>query len=122
MRPYWPMVGLLIVGSYAATLLAGLLPVLMAPILDLALGRGIQATAPGGLGDLSLNNLGAAFFHAVGVERVASPFTGVLLLCGLYVVAGGLKAVFDFSNYLLPLWVRGRRGPPLQPGPFQHLL
>jgi len=122
MRPYWPMVALLIVGSYAATLLAGLLPVLMAPILDLALGRGIQTAAPGGLGGLSLNNLGAAFFHAVGVERVASPFTGVLVLCALYVATGVLKAGLDFGNYLFALWVRTRAGADMQRDLFQHLL
>jgi subfamily B ATP-binding cassette protein MsbA len=122
MRPYWPMVALLIAGSYAATLLAGLLPVLMAPILDLALGRGIQAAAPGGLGGLSLNNLGATFFHIVGVERVASPFAGVLLLCGLYVAAGVLKAIVDFANYVLALWIRTRAGAAMQRDLFQHLL
>jgi subfamily B ATP-binding cassette protein MsbA len=122
MRPYWPMVALLIVGSYLATLLAGLLPVLMAPILDLALGRGIEASAPSGLGALSLNNLGAAFFHAVGVEHVASPFTGVLLLCALYVTAGVLKASVDFANYVLALWIRTRAGAAMQRDLFQHLL
>ena len=122
LRPYWPMVTLLIAGSYAATLFAGLLPVLMAPILDLALGRGIQPSAVGGLGGLSLNNLGAAFFHAIGVERVASPFTGVLLLCALYIAAGVLRAIVDFANYLLALWIRTRAAAAMQRDLFQHLL
>ena len=36
--PYWWAVGLLLLTSYLATALAALFPVLMAPILDLALG------------------------------------------------------------------------------------
>jgi len=122
MRPYWPAVVMLIAGSYAATLLAGLLPVIMAPILDLALGRGVQAAPPSGVGGLSLNNLGATFFHAVGVERVASPFTGVLVLCAIYVGTGVLKAFVDFANYILTLWIRTRAGAAMQRDLFQHLL
>src|SRR5206468_1233045 len=122
MRPYWPKVALLIGVSYAATLLAGLLPVLMAPILDLALGRGVQAAAPAGLGGLSLNNLGATFFHAVGIERVASPFKGVVVLCLLYVAVGWLKAIVDFASYILTLWIRTRAGAAMQRDLFQHLL
>jgi len=122
LRPYWPKVALLIGVSYAATLLAGLLPVLMAPILDLALGRGVQAAAPAGLGGLSLNNLGATFFHAVGIERVASPFKGVVVLCLLYVAVGWLKAIVDFASYILTLWIRTRAGAAMQRDLFQHLL
>jgi ATP-binding cassette, subfamily B, bacterial MsbA len=121
MAPYWPAVGLLIVTSYAATVLAGLLPVLMAPILDLALGRGVQP-ATGGLGGLSLNNLGAMFFRAVGIEHVASPFTGVFLLCAAYVAVGVAKAFVDFGNYLLVLWIRIRAGAAMQRDLFRHLL
>ncbi|PYQ04957.1 MAG: hypothetical protein DMF83_16790 [Acidobacteria bacterium] len=122
MRPYWPKVALLIGVSYTATLLAGLLPVLMAPILDLALGRGVQAAPPAGLGGLSLNNLGATFFHAVGIERVASPFKGVVVLCLLYVAVGWLKAGVDFASYILTLWIRTRAGAAMQRDLFQHLL
>src|SRR2546428_3766148 len=81
MRPYWPKVALLIGVSYTATLLAGLLPVLMAPILDLALGRGVQAAPPAGLGGLSRQKPGGTVFHAVRLGRVASPFQGVVVLC-----------------------------------------
>ena len=122
MRPYWPAVALLIGVSYAATLLAGLLPVVMAPILDLALGRGVQAAPPSGVGGLSLNNLGATFFHAVGIERVASPLKGVFVLCVVYVAVGWLKAVVDFAGYILTLWIRTRAGAAMQRDLFQHLL
>ena len=38
LAPYWPAVALLVAVTYAAMALAALLPVLMAPLLDLALG------------------------------------------------------------------------------------
>jgi subfamily B ATP-binding cassette protein MsbA len=118
--PYWPAVLVLLASSYLATALAGLLPVLMAPILDLALGRGVAA--PPSRSGLDLNNLGAAFFGALGVDRVDSPLRGVALLCAAYVAAGALKAVVDFGNYLLALWIRIRAGAAIQRDLFQHLL
>ena len=42
--PYWWAVGLLLVTSYLATALAASFPVLMAPILDLALGTSREAS------------------------------------------------------------------------------
>jgi subfamily B ATP-binding cassette protein MsbA len=120
--PYWPAVLLLLALSYLATALAGLLPVLMAPILDLALGRGVGAQPPSGVAGIDLNNLGAAFFRAVGVDRVDSPLHGVAMLCGVYIAVGVLKALVDFGNYLLALWVRIRAGAAMQRDLFQHLL
>ena len=65
LAPYWPAVALLIVGSYAAAALSAALPVLMAPILDLAIGTPAGPGAPGagagaGWAGISLKNLGAA--------------------------------------------------------------
>ncbi|MET0850559.1 MAG: hypothetical protein ABW020_05450, partial [Candidatus Rokuibacteriota bacterium] len=37
--PYWRSVALLILGSYTAATLAACLPVLMAPVLELAIGH-----------------------------------------------------------------------------------
>ena len=82
-----------------------------------------RSTAPpAGLCGLSLNNLGATFFHAVGIERVASPFKGVVVLCLLYVAVGWLKAGVDFASYILTLWIRTRAGAAMQRDLFQHLL
>ena len=124
LAPYWGAVALLLATSYLATALAGLVPVLMAPILDLALGRtvGAAGTGPIGLGSLNLNNLGAAFFQWIGVRSVSDPFRTVAALCVLYVVAGFLKGWVDFGNYLLALWIRVRAGAAMQRDLFQHLL
>jgi len=89
--PYWWAVGLLLLASYLAAALAALFPVLMAPILDLALGApvgGAEATAPAGL---SLRNLGATVFRWLGVQSVDDRFRAILILCAVYVATGFLK-------------------------------
>jgi len=80
--PYWPAVVMLLASGLLATLLGALLPVLMAPILDLALGRPAPSAGAGriGLGTLSLGNLGAAFFQWFSVESVTRPFAAILVL------------------------------------------
>ena len=125
LAPCWQAVALLLVTSYLATALAALFPVLMAPILDLALGAPVRASAGGGeitLQGLSLKNLGAAFFQWVGVQSVDDRFRAILVLCGVYVAAGFLKGWVDFGNYLLALWIRVRAGAALQMDLFRHLL
>ncbi|HYB42801.1 MAG TPA: ABC transporter ATP-binding protein [Candidatus Methylomirabilis sp.] len=121
--PHWRAVVLLVALSYAATALAGLLPILMAPILDLAIG----SPAPAGaarvpLTGLSLNNLGAAFFQWLGVSTVHDRFRAILFLCLAYVGVGIVKGWTEFANYLLALWIRVRVAAAMQMDVFRHLL
>jgi len=123
LAPHWPAIAALVFLSYAATALAALLPVVMAPILDLALGTpsavsGARVT----LGGLSLKNLGTAFFQWLGVESIGEPFRAIALLCGVYVVIGILKGWLDFANYLLFMWIRVRAMAAMQLDLFRHLL
>ncbi len=125
LAPFWGAVALLLVTSYLATALAALFPVLMAPILDLALGAPVGGSAGAGRvtpGGLTLGNLGAAFFQWVGVQIVDDRFRAILLLCAAYVATGFLKGWLDFGNYLLALWIRVRAGARLQLDLFRHLL
>ena len=118
--PHWPAVALLLLTSLLATALAALLPVVMAPILDLALGG---TRAPGaGTGGLSLSNLGAAVLGWLGATAVDDRFRAIVLLCLAYVVVGVLKGWLDFGNYLLALWLRVRAASALQADLFRHLL
>ena len=118
--PHWPAVALLLVGSALGTVLAAVFPVLMAPILDLALGG--SATAPARVSGLTLSNLGAAFFSWIGVGAVDDRFRAILLLCLAYVAVGVLKGWLDFANYMLALWIRMRAGTALQADLFRHIL
>ena len=123
-RPHWRAVVLLLVLSYVATILTGLLPLIMAPILDLALG-GLAAkpTPPRvGLGNLNLGTLGAAVFQWLGVTAGASPMRAIVILALAYVLVGLLKSAADFGNYLLGLWIRVRTAATIQAGLFEHLL
>jgi subfamily B ATP-binding cassette protein MsbA len=121
LAPHWRAVALLLVTSYLATALAALFPVLMAPILDLALG-GPAGPSTGGSRGLSLANLGAAFFRWIGVNEVGDRFRAVALLCAAYVAVGFLKGWLDFGNFLLALWIRVRAGAAMQMDLFRHLL
>ena len=118
--PHWPALVLLLVGSALGTVLAAVFPVLMAPILDLALGG--SATAPARVSGLTLSNLGAAFFSWIGVGAVDDRFRAILLLCLAYVAVGVLKGWLDFANYMLALWIRMRAGTALQADLFRHIL
>ena len=120
LAPHWPLVALLLVGSVLATVLAAVFPVLMAPILDLALGG--SGPPPARASGLTLRNLGAAFFAWIGVSAVDDRFRAILLLCLAYVGVGVLKGWLDFGNYMLALWIRMRAGTALQADLFRHML
>jgi ATP-binding cassette, subfamily B, bacterial MsbA len=118
--PHWPAVLLLLVGSATTTVLAAVFPVLMAPILDLALGR--SGTPPARVSGLTLSNLGAAFFSWIGVSAVGDRFYTIMLLCLAYVGVGVVKGWLDFANYMLGLWIRMKAGIALQADLFRHVL
>ena len=118
--PHWLAMALLLLGSAGVTVLAAVFPVLMAPILDLALGG--SATPPVRVSGLTLSNLGAAFFAWLGIGAVDDRFRAILLLCLAYVGVGILKGWLEFGNYMLALWIRMRAGTALQADLFRHLL
>ena len=122
-KPHWRAVLVLLAGSYLATLLAALGPVLMAPILELALGSGdLVAGAPRAVGDLSLRNLAAALFHWLGIAGVESRFRAIAVLCVAFFAVGFLKGWVDYGNYVLALWIRVRAAIAMQRALFGHLL
>src|SRR5881396_805529 len=83
--PYWWAVALLLLTSYIAAAVAALFPVLMAPILDLALGAPVGAASTDGTAGLSLRNLGTSVFQWFGIASVEDRFRTILVLCGVYV-------------------------------------
>jgi subfamily B ATP-binding cassette protein MsbA len=118
--PHWPAVALLLVLSALGTVLTAVFPVLMAPILDLALGS--SAIPPARVSGLTLSNLGATFFAWIGIGAVEDRFRAILLLCMAYVAVGVLKGWADFGNYMVALWIRMRAGTALQADLFRHIL
>jgi ATP-binding cassette, subfamily B, bacterial MsbA len=123
LAPHWPAVALLVGTSYVATALAAVLPVLMAPILDLALGRPVGARGSTiGVGGVTLENLGAAVFQWLGVQSVDDRLRAIALLCVAYVAVGAARAAVEFGNFMLALWIRVRAGAAMQLDLFRHLL
>jgi ATP-binding cassette, subfamily B, bacterial MsbA len=123
-RPHWRAVALLLLLSGLAMILTGLLPLIMAPILDLALGGLAASPAPPrvGFGNLSLGTLGAAVLQWIGVASPPSPQRAIAFLAGAYVIVGLLKSATDFGTYLLGLWIRVRMIAAIQARLFEHLL
>jgi len=123
--PYWPAVALLVGLSYASMTLAALLPVLLAPVLDLALQPQAAVAPHRGpitLATLSLQNLGAAFLQWIGAAPGQDRFRAIALLAAGYVAVGFLKGWTDFGSYLLALWIRVRAGAAMQMALLRHLL
>jgi ATP-binding cassette, subfamily B, bacterial MsbA len=122
LAPYWPAVALLVVLHLLSAALAAAFSVLMAPILDLALGVPIGGAPSAPAEGLSLKNLGALLFQWLGIGAVEDRFRAVLVLCVVYVLIGVVKGSVDFGNYMLGLWIRVRAAVALQADLFRHLL
>lgn len=124
LRPHWKAVALLLVTSYVATALTGLLPLVMAPILDLALGTPLAPPGGRAVGwsGLTLGNLGAAVVQWLGLNGGMDRFAAIAVLCGVFVLLGLAKGLLDFWNYMLALWIRVRAGAAMQLDLFRHLL
>ncbi|HEX9421400.1 MAG TPA: ABC transporter transmembrane domain-containing protein, partial [Methylomirabilota bacterium] len=120
--PYWYAVALLLVTSYVATAVAALFPLLMAPILDLALGGPVGPGGGNAAAGLSLRNLGTSVLHWVGIASIEDRSGAILVLCAIYVAVGFFKGSIDFGNYLLALWIRVRAAAAIQRDLFRHLL
>jgi ATP-binding cassette, subfamily B, bacterial MsbA len=121
LAPHWAAVLLLVATSCLAMALAALFPVLMAPILDLALGAPVKG-ASGTSGGLNLSNLGALVLRWLGTGAGDDRFRAIVWLCAAYVGVGFAKGWLDFGNFILALWIRVRAGAALQMDLFRHLL
>lgn len=120
--PYWKSICCLQVVNLIITFLTGMMPLIMAPILDIALGKHLGGEQNITFQNLSLKNLGAAVFHWLQVTENQDPFRILLLLGGIYVLVGILRSVASFVSYLLVLWIGIRSGRDMQYDLFKHIL
>jgi subfamily B ATP-binding cassette protein MsbA len=124
-RPHWRGVLALLALGYAITFLGGLTPLIMAPILDVALGKPLDAIIGGEpvtLHNLSLTNISKLILQTLGLERVAQPFTLVLILSGVYLGLTVLQQGLGLLNAYLELRIRTRSWAQLQSDLLEHLL
>ena len=124
LRPYWRSCLLLLLSYFLVTVLTALQPLMMAPILDVALGRqvDIQAASPApDWSTLDLNNIGQYLMQQLRLD-VLDPWHVVLYLALVYLGISVLLHLLTFANYLLALWIRVRAGRDMQQDLFRHIL
>jgi subfamily B ATP-binding cassette protein MsbA len=115
----------LLILAYAVTFLGGLTPLIMAPILDVALGKPLDAIIGGEpvtLRNLSLANISKLILQTLGLEHVAQPFTLVLILSGVYLGMTVLQQGFSLLSAYLELRTRIYSWAQLQSDLLEHLL
>ena len=124
-KPYWKALLLFILANLAGTIISAVMPLILAPILDLSLGKSIISTGESqkiSLYNLSLSNLGTAVSQWLNLTATQSKFNIVILLSGLYFAAGCLKSLISYCGYLLALWVRIRASRDMQKDLIKHIL
>jgi subfamily B ATP-binding cassette protein MsbA len=116
----WPAVAGLAALSLLGAALAALLPVLLAPILDLALDSevGRSTREPG----LALHALGATVTEALGLRPERGAFGVIVGLGGAWVAVGALHGLVQYGAYLLTQWLRVRARAALQRDLLGHML
>ncbi len=121
-RRYWAQTLLLVIVNLTLALLMMASTAIMAPILDVALGRVRGATAPPSLAHLSLENLGAAILHLTGLDASAGSFEILVSLALIYLIVASATAIFRYAGYLIALWLRVHSTRDLQLDLFRHTL
>ena len=124
-KPYWKALLLFILANLAGTIISAVMPLILAPILDLSLGKSIISTGESqkiSLYNLSLSNLGTAVSQWLNLTATQSKFNIVILLSCLYFAAGCLKSLISYCGYLLALWVRIQASRDMQKDLIKHIL
>jgi len=124
LRPYIGIIALLLLVYAAFAMLTAIQPVILAPILDVALQGGAPAYPPSGqpedLQTIDLNNLGQFVLATLGLSNL-TPIEMVTILALAYLGVAICIAALDFINYLLALKLRIAAGRDIQVDLFNHL-
>lgn len=122
LRPYAGIIVLLLLVYAAFAVLTAIQPVILAPILDIALQGGSPPPPgqPPELQTIDLNNLGQFVLTTLGLNNLA-PIEMVTILAFAYLAAATCIAALDFINYLLALKLRTAAGRDIQIDLFNHL-
>lgn len=125
-RPYWGHLGLLLLFYFLASLLTAAQPVVMAPVLEVAL-RGPQGfndlvnNPPVDLHDINLNNVGQILLHLM-FPHAASPWEVVLTIGLIYLALSLALYLLNFAVYVLGTWIRLKTGRDMQVSLFSHVI
>jgi len=124
LKPYTGTLLLLFVIYGAFTLLTAIQPVILAPLLDIALQGGSTQSSGSGealnLQTLDLNNIGQFVLGLFGLNNL--PAVEIVAILGLaYLAVAVSLAVLQFANYLTALKIRNSAGRDIQVDLFDHL-
>jgi subfamily B ATP-binding cassette protein MsbA len=123
LRPYTGTLILLLITYAGFTVLTALQPLVLAPMLDIALAAGsdvqLPATDPS-LASMDLNNLGQFMLNWLGLGS-ATPWESVLRLGLAFLLISVGIAVLGFINYMLALRIKIGAGRDIQVDLFNHL-
>ncbi len=123
LRPYTGTLILLLITYAGFTVLTALQPLVLAPMLDIALAAGSNVQLPAvdpSLASMDLNNLGQFMLSWLGLGS-ATPWESVLRLgFAFFAISVGI-AVLGFVNYMLALKIKIGAGRDIQVQLFNHL-
>ncbi len=120
LRPYRISVVLLLVAYAVYTILVAIQPLILAPILEIALHRIPINPEENSFGGLDLNNIGIVLLAKLGLEN-EDPLRATVILAFLYLVVSIAGAGTNFANYLLAIKIKIGAGRDIQVDLFKHL-
>lgn len=124
LKPYSGTLVLLLLVYAAFTLLTAAQPLILAPVLDIALRSGSETVSPVGQAlnfqALDLNNIGQFLLTQFGLNGL-EPIQIVTILAIVYLVSAIAIAGLSFINYLLALKIKIGAGRDIQVDLFNHL-
>lgn len=124
LRPYLGTLLLLFLVYAAFTFLTAIQPVILAPVLDIALNGGkLQETQVDQnleLSSINLNNLGQFILVRLGL-RTFSAWEVVVILAVAYLVTALLVAILNYINYMLAQKIKIAAGRDIQVDLFKHI-
>lgn len=126
MRPYWRLMLLLIVFYFIASALTAAQPLIMAPVLEVAL-RGTEGFSslgqnpPTDLSQVNLNNVGQYLLHMM-FPNATSPWEIVITVAVVYFVVSATLYLLNFAVYVFGTWIRLKTGRDMQVGLFSHVM
>jgi subfamily B ATP-binding cassette protein MsbA len=125
-RPYWRQFALLLFAYLIASLLTAAQPVIMAPVLEVAL-RGpdgfteLAANPPADLSEVNLNNVAQFLLHKF-FPSANSSWDIVVTVALVYLAVSVTLYALNFLVYLLGIWVRLKAGRDMQVSLFSHVI
>ncbi len=125
-RPYWRQLTLLLICYFVASLLTAAQPVVMAPVLEVAL-RGPEGFAelannpPIDVNAVNLNNVGQFLLHLMFPQAI-SPWRVVLTVALIYLAISIALYLLNFAVYLLGTWIRLKTARDMQVSLFSHVI